>query len=176
VICKTSDDTNALMHLISHIPKPEDEIIYLDVIDMLLQNGIQINHQNIFGETALHFAARALNICGVKYLISNGANVTLATTLTDSTPMHYALQRHAFHMSITPELISTVEIFHNHKVNCMNLADVTGKTASEMYLSVKSAAMEWATEKNKVKEQLFFLICFLLNCINYFFFFLFSFQ
>lgn len=49
-------------------------------IDFFLDNGVDINHQNMFGTTALMFAVKGQSLEIVKYLIDKGADTSLKKT------------------------------------------------------------------------------------------------
>lgn len=62
---------------------------------LLIENGLDVNHQNDVGETALHYAASANNEKFIKFLIKNGANVNIHTNIWGeyrggNTALHYA--------------------------------------------------------------------------------------
>ncbi|KAM7543177.1 hypothetical protein Aperf_G00000004618 [Anoplocephala perfoliata] len=56
----------------------------------LLQRGADVNEQDKFGYTALHYAARngRLEICNI--LLKNGADITIATRSGGATALHRA--------------------------------------------------------------------------------------
>jgi hypothetical protein len=57
-------------------------------IDKLLHLGLNINLRSIDGWTALNFAIRVGRFEYAKYLISKGADVTISTEFTKTTPLH----------------------------------------------------------------------------------------
>ncbi len=47
----------------------------LDVIELLILNGANINHQSLYGATALYKAVEKRDIDAVRLFITNGADV-----------------------------------------------------------------------------------------------------
>ena len=94
------------MFLVCHIPAKDEKEILTIIMDKMKERNLNVNAQNIYGETALHFAARYRNLYAIDYLVTLGADGKAVTILTESSPAHYAFRRTATSM------------------NCQNLADV----------------------------------------------------
>ncbi len=63
-----------------------------EIVEMLLKKGVEnINHQDVFGLTALHFASRKGHLNIVKMLIAAGADVTIKENY-GFTPLHEATE------------------------------------------------------------------------------------
>ena len=60
----------------------------LEILDLMLQNGCDINVESWNKVTPLHMAARCKNVKNAKVLIQNRANVNAKTWDQDSTPLH----------------------------------------------------------------------------------------
>jgi len=47
----------------------------VDIVKYLVENGVDVNTDTIFGETPLFYTCRGRNVATVKYLIEHGADV-----------------------------------------------------------------------------------------------------
>ncbi|HIO91642.1 MAG TPA: ankyrin repeat domain-containing protein [Leucothrix mucor] len=61
------------------------------MLQQILESGVNVNHRNFNGETALHIAASLGNLQMVRYLISKGASVNGATGKR-WLPIHHAVR------------------------------------------------------------------------------------
>lgn len=86
---KDPENYNSLLHIASKIGNTE--MVYL-----ILATGIDINYQNKFGETALHYVcSKSKDINILQILITKGGNPDISNNLGDS-PVSIA-QRNGFH-------------------------------------------------------------------------------
>jgi ankyrin repeat protein len=153
VTCELADGTNSLMFLVCH-PPTNPEKTYFNVIDVMIKKGLEVNAKNVYGETALHFAARYRNVSAINRLILNGASINTVTELTDSTPIHYALRRTAFQMLTTLELVMIVEIFDSiESPKVMGMKDVSGVTPEmiRLELGISLETSSWSKLYTKPK-------------------------
>jgi len=120
------------MLIVCHPPSIDSEKTYINVINGLVKRGLDVKAKNVYGETALHFAARYRNVTATKQLISLGAVCTALTVLTDATPAHYLLRRTASKMVTTLELVMLVEIFSDQPTPIMDKPDVSGVTPEHL--------------------------------------------
>jgi ankyrin repeat protein len=74
-----------------------DHPMHLDMLINAIKSGTNINNQDVYGNTALHYAARSKNFDRVKYLIELGANVNVINRF-GYTPAFYALSSKNIHM------------------------------------------------------------------------------
>merc|ERR1711862_759941 len=56
-----------------------------------IQNGINVNARNVFGETALHWCGKEGNFELVQVLLDNGADLNL-DDIDGNTPVHWAAE------------------------------------------------------------------------------------
>eukprot|EP00004_Rigifila_ramosa_P004700 TRINITY_DN15187_c0_g1_i1.p1 TRINITY_DN15187_c0_g1~~TRINITY_DN15187_c0_g1_i1.p1 ORF type:complete len:149 (-),score=34.00 TRINITY_DN15187_c0_g1_i1:70-483(-) len=61
-----------------------------EALKKALAAGAEVNNQDVFGDTALHKAAKAGRLPCVKILLEAGANPNLQTAEYFYTPLHYA--------------------------------------------------------------------------------------
>lgn len=61
----------------------------IEVLALLLENGANIEAQDVYGATPLHHAAQNNDVAKIEFLIKQGANLH-AKNLEDLTPLHYA--------------------------------------------------------------------------------------
>ena len=78
-------------------PDPEDIFMYasagmIEELESLIKAGIDVNHQNEKGATALYFAAKHGNLLCVKLLVKAGANIELGVFGTGMTPYLIAVK------------------------------------------------------------------------------------
>lgn len=72
---KSNDQANVLHYFVRN--KLEDTVLATKILHLLLENGADVNCQNINGETALHIAAgRGTTLC-VEFLLRNNASPNL---------------------------------------------------------------------------------------------------
>lgn len=62
---------------------------HIKVVDILLENGADIDTMDIYGETPLHFAARNNHANTIVQLRKRGAKINIRTDIGD-TPLHLA--------------------------------------------------------------------------------------
>merc|ERR1712001_782468 len=70
---------------------------HLEIVKLLLEQGIDINSKGGHGYTMLHFAVEDFNFEIVKFLLDNGANVN-AKTGKHNTPLHSACNGSDHHL------------------------------------------------------------------------------
>ena len=58
-----------------------------EIIERLVEAGFDVNDQDFFGRTPLHWACLSENSHTVEYLVEHGADLTIRT-LTQKTPVH----------------------------------------------------------------------------------------
>ncbi|WP_010598281.1 ankyrin repeat domain-containing protein [Rickettsiella massiliensis] len=95
---------------------------HLAVVEALIENGAQVNVQDIFGRTPLHWAAENGHVGVVEKLIENGANVDSKDISSDKTPLHWAAQNG--HLAVIEKLIA-----HGAQVD---IEDKYGRTALDL--------------------------------------------
>ena len=64
----------------------------MELIQLLISKGADINHKTNSGTTALHFATQKKNTALVKFLVDNGANINLPDA-DGYTVLHYAVHQ-----------------------------------------------------------------------------------
>jgi uncharacterized protein len=70
-----SEQNGSLIYLCKRPPSLEDREIYEEILGLLLQRGIDLNHRNRFGEAAVHYAAMNNNHLALRFLYDNRCNV-----------------------------------------------------------------------------------------------------
>eukprot|EP01087_Luapelamoeba_hula_P012480 TRINITY_DN3484_c0_g1_i2.p1 TRINITY_DN3484_c0_g1~~TRINITY_DN3484_c0_g1_i2.p1 ORF type:complete len:2043 (+),score=287.04 TRINITY_DN3484_c0_g1_i2:206-6334(+) len=87
---KSNDNATALHYLVRNIA--EDPVLGVKVLAGLIENGAEINCQNINGETALHIAADRGFAQAVELLLEKNGNPNLLDKYNES-PLHHATRR-----------------------------------------------------------------------------------
>jgi len=88
---KSNDQANVLHYFVRNKIEPENAALGMKILQGLLENGADVDCQNINGETALHIAAaRGTTLC-VEFLLQNGASPNL-TDKEGETPLHHAVR------------------------------------------------------------------------------------
>ena len=63
----------------------------IEIIEYILDNGVDINSQNVFEETPLHWCCKEGNLQIAKLLINNGANYN-SLDFDGNSPLHWAAE------------------------------------------------------------------------------------
>jgi ankyrin repeat protein len=61
-----------------------------DSIELILQDGLNVDVRDNFGNSPLHYAVRSGNYPAIFSLLMNGANPNIQNIVNDSTPLHNA--------------------------------------------------------------------------------------
>jgi ankyrin repeat protein len=77
-----------------------------DISKLLLDSGLDVNNENIYQETPLHWAAAKNSLTFIKFLIENGANRCLVDYF-DCTPFHKAVARENVEIDILKLLLDS---------------------------------------------------------------------
>jgi len=85
------DGTSPLHYLVRRKVAQDDVEIYLEVLDLMMEKGAEVNTQTKHGESPLHQAALHANKEALTFLIDNKANIDILNKIGE-TPLHYALQ------------------------------------------------------------------------------------
>ncbi len=72
---KSNDKAIALHYFVRHDFGTENNVLVTKVLKMLMDNGAELNKQNMNGETALHIAAFMGSRMCVEFLLQNEANI-----------------------------------------------------------------------------------------------------
>jgi hypothetical protein len=99
----------------------------MNLLQQLLAEGADVNHQNFNGETALHIAASLGNIQMVQYLINQGANVN-ARTGTLWMPIHHAIRFN--HPKVANFLISRKALLRKKTIDGFTALDFAKKSTN----------------------------------------------
>jgi len=74
----TNERTSVLHYLVRNAP-PEEMALYLRVVSLALERGIDVDIQNKHGETPLHSACLRGNVAAVKFLLEKKAGSNALT-------------------------------------------------------------------------------------------------
>ena len=84
----------------------------LETIYHCVQNGVDVNQQDQFGNTPLHWAAYNNQLGTVKYLVQHGARLETPNFTELQTPLHWASI--GGHIRIVDFLIQHQTFLHSH--------------------------------------------------------------
>lgn len=88
---QTMHNKTLLHHLALSVPKTSSAVNKLgDVLDLALERGLDLNHQNENGNTALHKAISIMNYQAAAVLIKRGAKINIPN-LSQQTALHLAV-------------------------------------------------------------------------------------
>lgn len=90
VTVSTNERTTILHYLVRNAP-PEELPLYLRVLNLTLERGIDADVQNKHGETPLHSACLRGNVEAVRFLLDKKAGSNVLTNMGE-TPLHYAVR------------------------------------------------------------------------------------
>lgn len=79
--------------------------IKIESLKFLILNNIGINNQDIYGNTALHYAARNKHEKAIEILLSAGADIQIKNN-DGITPLHQTLLQKPFNLSATELLLA----------------------------------------------------------------------
>ncbi len=94
----------------------------LNAITELLNQGININMQDMHGKTALHYAARFGTILTIRLLLQRGAKIN-AQDNNGATPLHCAVERKSY---------NTVSLLADDEDINFRLTNLCGQTAHDL--------------------------------------------
>ncbi|KAL6056595.1 Pre-mRNA 3'-end-processing factor FIP1 [Balamuthia mandrillaris] len=90
----TSRDKESMLQLFANVYLSRNFLPQKYIFDILLLNGVDVNHQNNWGETPLHIAVKNTNptvaLITAEYLLKNAASPNLTTKIGES-PLHVLL-------------------------------------------------------------------------------------
>ena len=145
-----------LKFLIKHVNSENEHIFYeylfqscelgkINNVKILLENGFNVNCQNIMGETPLHIAIVKRNIELIKLLIKYEPDTTLCTIKNNSTVMDYA-EISNDNQIIT--LINKLNFINNKKIIKSEIADYINQNMAIVNSSSDSSVSKINSIKN----------------------------
>ena len=145
-----------LNFLIKHVNSENEHIFYeylfqscelgkINNVKILLENGFDVNCQNIMGETPLHIAIAKRNIELIKLLIKYEPDTTLCTIKNNSTVMDYA-EISNDNQIIT--LINKLNFINNKKIIKSEIADYINQNMAIVNSSSDSSVSKINSIKN----------------------------
>ncbi|KAL7551898.1 hypothetical protein ACHAWF_015104 [Thalassiosira exigua] len=89
---QTEDTTAPLPDAEASMPSPDDDSVrFLEGMKLLIENGADINLQDMHGRTPLHLACGSTSCALVEFLCSNGSDVNIQD-VHGRTPLHIAVK------------------------------------------------------------------------------------
>ncbi|WKY09203.1 hypothetical protein Q1695_001959 [Nippostrongylus brasiliensis] len=95
----------------------------VDLVELLLSKGAQLNHRDRDGHTAVHWAVVCGQLDMLNYLISQGADVE-APDLLKAAPLHYATATEEINTELALAILHTL-LKAGAKPNCRDMDDRT---------------------------------------------------
>ena len=88
----TNNEKTSVLHYLVRVPVDENNVVlYRRIMDLLIENGLDVNMQNKHGEGALHSACLRGNFQAAAFLVERGADCNLPNVFVVFTYNNYYL-------------------------------------------------------------------------------------
>ncbi len=147
-------DRNVNQHFFSHACRLGE----VDKMSMMLEHGVDINHQDLMGLSALHEAAQVGHYTIVRGLLDAGADCNIQDCRSDS-PLHHVCMRNtaqpADNNTQSVDMLKTLQVLISSNTIDLNLTNIHGHTALvEGIVHHNKGMVEYLLHHSREKLQL----------------------